>query len=445
MTDSGSTIGTIVSTGGFSSSYPYGSIDISTHNLLPLEAWRAEMSYHPWHFWQLSDTNFTPVSSACPSVVKQYAWQGTDHVGRSEIIDAIVSAEEKMRNALGYSVAPHYVEETIPWPHFYDQRFDKSGYSGADGKWITVRLGENKINAIGVEARTLLDTPLVVYSDSDSDGLNDTFTLTVATTVTDPEEIAVYFGVADRLDGEIVSEKWRVAPVKVKIASGIATIKGRSWLLVKPVLYEGVTGESINPTIVTNFVTNLEVYRRYASSGTTNDSCQALLVWETRPLPIWYTNNPITSTDPAGVAYAQARVSLRNAELGTVGIGEAIYDPVTQTWAQACNLTWWRPPDKVIVRYNAGYPSENGTVSKKFLAPLARMAAAEVARPICACETANRILYNWQFDLSRAAGANDEQYSTVEAMLSNPFGTRRGHWEGWSAVTQNRILRGFSV
>ena len=64
MTDSGSTIGTIVSTGGFSSTYPYGSIDISTHNLLPLEAWRAEMSYHPWHFWQLSDTNFTPVPAA---------------------------------------------------------------------------------------------------------------------------------------------------------------------------------------------------------------------------------------------------------------------------------------------------------------------------------------------------------------------------------------------
>ena len=440
----GGTTGTPISTGG--TSYPnYGNADILTTNLLPLDTWRGAMSFHPWHFWQLSDPTYTPVSSSCPSVVMQYAWQKADIVGRSEIINAIISAEEKMRTQLGYSVAPHYVEETILFPHYMDQRFDKSGYSGADGKWITIRLKENKINAVGVEARTLLDTSAVTYSDSDGDGLNDTFTLTVATTLTDPEEIAVYFAAANRIDGEDVSEKWRIAPVKVKIASGIATITGRSWLLVKPILYAGVGGENIDPTLATNFVTTLEVYRRYTSAGTTLDDCQAVLVWETRPYPWWYVNNPNTSSDPAGLAYTTARVTIRNAEMGTVGIGNAVYDPVTGTWAQACDIAWWRPPDRVIVRYNAGYPLENGNIAKKFSNAVARMAAAEVGRRICACDVANRELYNWQFDLSRAAGANDEQYSTVEAMLSNPFGTCRGHWEGWKAVTQNMILRGFSV
>ena len=81
----------------------------------------------------------------------------------------------------------------------------------------------------------------------------------------------------------------------------------------------------------------------------------------------------------------------------------------------------------------------------RFRTPVARLAAAEMARPICACETANRALYEWMFDLSRAGGSNDEQYRTSDDMLTSPFGTRRGHVYAWRFVEDNMLVRGMTA
>jgi hypothetical protein len=70
---------------------------------------------------------------------------------------------------------------------------------------------------------------------------------------------------------------------------------------------------------------------------------------------------------------------------------------------------------------------------------VARLAAAELARPICACDEANREIFRWQFDLARTAGAGDEAYGAIAAGdLDNPFGTRRGHVYAWRQVKQLR-------
>jgi hypothetical protein len=72
--------------------------------------------------------------------------------------------------------------------------------------------------------------------------------------------------------------------------------------------------------------------------------------------------------------------------------------------------------------------------------------AVELARPLCACDEANRELYRWQFDLARTGGSNDESYTSVSAAdLDNPFGTRRGHVYAWRFVNDRRNLIGFSI
>jgi hypothetical protein len=84
-------------------------------------------------------------------------------------------------------------------------------------------------------------------------------------------------------------------------------------------------------------------------------------------------------------------------------------------------------------------------MDRKFQVAVARLAAAELARPICACETANRELYRWQFDLSRSGGAADEAYAFMSPeQLNNPLGMRRGHIYAWQFVQNYRNLIGFS-
>lgn len=418
--------------------------------LVPLDEWRNVYSWHPFHFWQLADNRIIPVTSSCSTLVRENAFYSADRSGRFEIRQGMLDAENKIRNYLNYSIAPHYVAETIPFPKFDDRRFDWRGYSGSDGRWKTLRAKEGYIQAVGTEALTAIAQPAVTYSDTDLDGLNETFTVTFPTTVTSTDEIAVYFAAADRLDGAQAEERWRINPVTVSISGGTATVRGRSWLLVKPVKYQGFKSDSaaqLDPTDTSNFVTTLEAYRRYTSAGTSFDTAQAVLIWNTRPYPDWAllcAACPSLSTDPAGEAYALARVGVQNAINGTLTVGESVYDAANDTWSQSLGWgVWCRPPDRVIVRYLAGYPLENGHVASFWREPVCRLAGAELRRPICACADANRAIYEDQFDLSRSAGVNDEQYSYADDTLSNPFGTRRGAVYAWRQVENFRQERGY--
>ena len=101
-------------------------------------------------------------------------------------------------------------------------------------------------------------------------------------------------------------------------------------------------------------------------------------------------------------------------------------------------------PDTVTVRYNAGIALDiNGHMKQELRTLVARMAAAELARPICACDTASRELYRWQFDLGRIGGADDERYSVSQMDLENPFGTRRGQVWSWKYTKQKQVAEAF--
>lgn len=417
--------------------------------LLPLDSFRKIISYNPWHFWGLANSK-VPVSSSCNEVVYQYGWQYADAVGREGILAAIETAETRLREYLGYGVAPRYAAETVSIPRYHDHALWRYGNADADGRWASLRLSEGYIQAIGVEARTLIDGAVAVaYSDVDGDGLNELATISVATTVTEPTQIAVYFGSSDRLDSEDVSERWRIQPLKVSISGGIATIRGPAWIFVKPIKYEGANRAPLDPDTASNFVSTVAVYRRYTNpDGTTEDTAQAKLIWETAPYPWWGAGwccggTTSNATDPAAQAYAVARVGIRDATLGIVYPGAAVYDTTNSVWS---STTWaaCRPPDRVTVRYLAGYPLEDQQMSQTWQTVVARLALAEMAGRICACDSANREWHRWAFDMSRAAGANDEQYSISQQDLDNPLGARAGQIYAWKQVRNLRNLVGFA-
>lgn len=420
-------------------------------NLLPLETFRHIFSIHPFHFWQLANFDDVPVTNDCDSVVYEYGWQNLDASGRVEIRDAIETAEAKLLRYLGYRVAPQYTETTVDFPRYNDHRLGNHRFADSYGRWLSVQLPEGEIRAIGVESLTLIGSAVVIYSDQDTDGLDDTFTLSIATAETDPDKIAVYFAAADRLDGDAAGDKWRIEPVKVEISGGTASIRGRSWMLVKPVLYQGVTRRRIDPTVSTNFVASLEVYIRTTDpDGDTLDDSQAVLIWETSPYPYWFGaggccgGTTDSSTDPAAVAKAIARVGIRDAKHGIVSVGGARYDSGSGTWS---SVEWGncRPPDRILIRYLAGLPLVNGQMDQTWQKVVAHLGGAELQKPICACKDAYRILYNYQFDLSRTAGNNDEAYNITAETLNNPIGPRRGQVEAWRVIQEEYITRGFSL
>lgn len=415
---------------------------------LSLDEWRQIFGWHPYHFWGMADSDVLAITTQCDAVVYGYAWQGDQIAGRYEITEAIARAEHLLLQELHYRPAPIYSEAVLPWPTYGDNRFLRTGPVDAAGRWLSVDLPEGEIRSIGTEARTLIGTANVTLSDPDDDGVFERFTAFIATSITDTTEIACYFQAADRLNGDSVSERYRIRPLDVSISGGIATIRGPAWLLVTPIQSEGFRLVSKNPSTANVLATAFEVYRRYTNTNSTDvTTSQAVITWETRPCHGWWCCCGCQESaysgsmyDPAAIAQAVGRSGIRNARLGTVFAAESAYDSTSGTWS-ALDWSVCTQPDRLTIRYLAGKPLVNFRIESAFAQVVARLAAAELGRPICSCEVANREIARWQFDLAYA-GSNDETYQTSAGDLDNPFGTRRGHVQAWRYVQAQRRLRG---
>lgn len=409
---------------------------------LPLDTFRSVISYNPYHFWQLANGT-VPVTSKCNSLVKEYAWQDADAAGRDNVRSAIETAQSRFIEHLGYSVGAHYVESVVQYPKLKNPGMTRFMPIDPRARRVALQLPEGEIQAIGKETFLSIDpAATVVLTDEYGDGLLDTFTLIVDLTGYEVEvdEIAVYFATGDRLDGEPISERWEIAPINVSFSGAIATITGRSWLIVDPIRYHGVGVDPLNPDDAV-YVDTLAVVKHYAASdGTTVDNAQAVLIWETDPaacaVPCCGLEFDSGYSDPAAEGYAIARVGVRDAERGWVHPGESVLN-ADGTWSE---IDWsgCRQPDRALIRYKAGVD-----FTSAWRNTVARLAAAELSGRICACDTANHELYRWQFDLSRAAGANDEQYQISFNDLANPLGTRAGQVYAWKQIQNLRQTRAY--
>jgi hypothetical protein len=414
---------------------------------LSLEGFRRVFGFHAWHFWGMADQDVLRVTADCPAVVKQYAWQNTDALGRSDIVEAIRSAERLLLDHLRYRPGAQWAEATMPWPRPGDRRMARFGSADPSGRWLSVALPEAEVQALGTLARTLIGTPAITYSDPNNDGVDELATITIATTVTDTDEIAAYFQASDRLYSAPVGEEYRIRPLTVAIAAGTATITAPAWLFVRPVNYETVSpqdnDDDLDPAIAGVLATAVEVYRLYTKpDGQTVTDSQGVLTWESRPCHGWWCACGCNgSTDPAAYAQAVARVGFRDAGRGVVIPGEAVYDATSATWA----ATPWdlcQEPDRVTVRYRAGLPLVNGDMRPEWATIVARLAAAELGRPICSCQVANRELDRWQQDLAETT--DTQSFALSAGDLDCPWGTRRGHIQAWRWTQRRERVRAFT-
>ena len=420
-------------------------------NLLPLDTFRRLLGLHPYHFWGLAGDRAMPVNAKCSGLTFEYSWQGTDAAGRDDVRAAIERAEQKLTAYVGYAPAPRFVETApLAWPTYFQTPLARNADTGGNGLRVAVQAPEQYVLRMGVESRTLIGQATVgagtlVYSDQFSTGFNDTFTITLPYAGDDPSAIAVYITAADRPDGAPLSERWRISPVQVTITGGNVVIVGRRWLCVKPLRYESPTGAAIDPVSATNFVTALDVYARTVDgNGTSVATCQATLVYETNDCGGWGSSYCASgaSSDPGTVGQVIARGAVRDTALGLVYAAAAVYNASTGTWSDLGCSGCYAEPNRVILRYQAGYPADSqGQMDPAWAEIVTYLAAAELKTRIAACKDVNARLFELQQDMALQS-TQTERYQVAPDDLANPFGTRRGHIQAWRAASKRLLTRG---
>lgn len=397
---------------------------------LALDTWRDLFGFDPCHFWGLAGPK-APVTSDCLTVVYEHTWQNGQAVGRADIRTAIAEAERKLGQALGYPLTPVYREVTLPWATAADSRLPRTSPANGQGRYRAVDLPDGMLLALGTEVLTPITTAAVAYTDIDGDGIPDTAVISATLSEALPAgaEIVCYHSAAQRYDGSGIGARWEIAPVRATVSGLTIQLTCPAQVLVRPVLYA-----RRRPQLPDLDASDLSVYASTVDlvSRTTDAAATGSVSWEQSPWPegIDCAAGPGTQTFSA--------VEVRNAAQGRVA---PIFPWTGCGW-------WpgrWREPDTITIRYRAGLALVEGDMDPRWTLAAARLAAAELAAPICACEAANRSLAEWQFDLSRAAGKMDEQFQLSQRHLDCPWGTRRGHVYAWEQAAELYLARGTAL
>lgn len=390
----------------------------STVTKLPLDTFARVLGIHPLHFNQVEVETLAP-QTVCGQPFVQYAWQAADRIGREEIAQAIADAEFAIEEQLHFSVMPSWqANERMLWP-----RISRPDYSGP--AWSApVRSKLGYIRSGGVLAKTLIAAgAAVVYSDTNTDGYFETATITVPTTVTDPEEIAVYY------PGEAGSDEWWIRPATVSIAGGNATIVLQRHQLLDPDRLEEFNPRAVDGLVNANFLSTVDVYRRYNDPST-----QITFAWRGPTCDCGLvTCSQCTSTVQSGCMQVEDSFN------GIIRPSPATWVPATATFTSDLWAIGWQP-DWAFLNYYAGYGTSKVTMDRNLARAVVWLAVSMLDRPLCACDHIQAIAQHWREDLSLSysGGEASNSYNIDPGTLNNPLGTTRGAISAWRIVQNLR-------
>jgi hypothetical protein len=384
----------------------------TTYTLLPIDTWAQIMGIDPWGFNQIGEGFPNPGTGQCDDVFYQYQWQ-RDFISREEIATAIAEAEYALAEQLGYWPAPRYiVDEHADYPR--TAPLARQRYLNMVGlRWRRV-IGGGTFNRTSISAGVA-----VTLSDPDGDLVDELFTVTFPTSVTDPNEIALYFAAADCL-GEPVSEAWRIRPVNVSINAGQATVTGHASLLVKPNLTT-ITDPVVLDVTNSIYVTAVDAYRAFRDSTHTDATpYQGVAVWD---------NDPSCEPD-CTFEIGPVCITERNAEQGLVSVN---VDQWPCRWI----------PNRLQLNYLAGYPLDSqGRMNDELARCVARLATALLPTEKCGCTRWNKILDYWR---AKPNEGDDGRSFSQREIDTNPFVERNGALWAWKRVNSLRSFGSVSA
>lgn len=391
----------------------------STYTLLPLDTWAAILGIDRFEFNQIGIDLPATKTAACNKVFFQLPYQ-KDYLSREEVAQAIADAERMMAEAMRFFPAPKYfVNEIVQYPRPYQRNL--FGYAGTQrGEWKKVQLTWHRFQTAGVMNRTSIGTGNVVNTDPDGDGFDDGFSVTIATTETNPYEIGIYFTSADRL-GAPLDETWRIRPVNVTISGGNAVITGGLEQLVKPDLTLKYAADPLSATTAANFVTEVEVYRVFTDTTATDAlPYQGIGEWDVTP----------------GCEGGDCGFQIKPICLSPWDADNSVVWPAFGT---PCSWPQNREPDRLSVNYLAGLPLLNGEMQPQMARAVAYLAASLLASEKCGCDRSNRILAYWRTPLNVLASGQERGFTQKE-LESNPFDAipSRGSIFAWKRATEWR-------
>jgi hypothetical protein len=381
-----------------------------------------------------------PVKSACDSVWYQYAWQDDDKVSRYEIAQTIYQVEAEIAQQLGYWPAPIWIaQERHQYPKSYRKEYYGIGANiRGQAKSIQARWG--RIISGGRRALTLIGTATtadgsLTFSDLDGDGLYETATISLVSTLTNASELHAYH------TGHNGEMEWEIRNPRSKSAAGGAvTLVFDSWLLLDPEIYEVLpTDDFYRATDISttaNFVTLVDVYREY----TDNTAISSTFYWENVDVACATCGGVGCSS--CGAITQNGCLRIRDAELGDMALLPSTYDAVngwvTQPWEGG------REPDYVDLWYYAGDRSNEYKAARTsdwlphdVAMAIAHMAVARMERPFCECGNIREFVDYQRLDLARNLRDTGSWFLTKDVQNS-PFGTRIGEVKAWQFVSKTK-------
>lgn len=422
--------------------------------LLSLNRFATLTGQNPVHFNGGKGETYFPDLNQCSDVFYQYMWQQQNNVSRTEIALAIKQAEDEIQAVLGYSPAPHWIEQEVRnYPQYYRKNVFQWGMGDVRGMPKSVQLSEGKFIEAGRRAVTAISTgAAVVYSDTDGDGFKETATITVVTSLADKCEIHCYYA------GTGGAQEWEIRPPRsVTLSGGNVTFLFWSWQLFDPNLLDAfprtTAATNSNPFGVqpidiedaASFVATVDVYREY----TDFTQVSATFYWERARLiasGLW----PIagfccSSCGNAGCPACEfisqdGCLHARDAQ-GTNAVPvPATYDAASGQWNFSL-LMACRDPDLVKIWYRAGEQSQEflqgrtcDPLSNWYAEAIAMLATSKVTRPFCTCNNSLTLTNEWQRDLSFTGSKVQGSFVVSPADLENPFGTRYGAVLAWKKI-----------
>lgn len=393
---------------------------------LALDDFAQIIGLNPLSFNQLHHPTLQ-INTVCGETFFQSDWMHSDRVGRDTIAQVIYEAEQEIAKEVGYNLLPDWtIDERQPYPR---SMFPEGFGFGVNVRWMpkSVETAKGHVISGGFKRKVLIQAAApVAVSDQDSDGYQETCTVTVPVSITNTNEVRLFYPAKSGDDG------WEIRPIKVAINGGQAVCTFKRWQIAAANHMDSFEAEVLDATDNASYETAVDAYYVYNDHST-----QVAFLWE----------NEAGCTDCCG-SCAACQFGSQNGCFHTRDPRMGFIVPTPANWNETTeefDATLWsacREPDQVRLWYYSGFIDNNmarpyAELSPYWKAAVAYYAASKFDRQVCGCSNVMQFVAKWRRDAAFA----DEQgsFNLTAEQGSNRLGTTAGALYAWKRINGNGI------
>jgi hypothetical protein len=264
----------------------------------------------------------------------------------------------------------------------------------------------------GIRSTTTIETDAAVtHVADDANGNPQDSTVTVATTITDVDEIRVFYPASLGVEGPV-----EIDPSDIDADGVNATISIPRWRLVAPEFVNNPRGGILYDT-VTNFLSVVDVVRVFNDNST-----EATIVWPHQSSACSNISRLCCLT--CGEFTRTACIYVSNPELGQIDVLPATFSGGSWTVNRRCAC---RGGTHAIINYRAG----PATLSPQARDAIIRLAHTKMPDEPCGCPVFQRM---WNRDRTITTPITKE-------VRNCRFGLMDGAWTGWQFSQAMKVTR----